>query len=303
MSVNLSIIIPVYNSENGIKDTLDSIIKQNLPEEKKLNIEVIVVDNNSSDNTFNIAKIYSKKNKFIRIFRQNEIQGSYASRNFGEKKSTGEFLLFIDADMILEKNVLKYIFIEIYKSKLDYAAFNVKMKLSSNSLTSKMNFLRGFNIENSIKYHNYTPTCALLVSRTVFKYVHGFNSKLESGGDFVFGVKVFQNNFKQSYFDHILLFHPTRTAYKSLISKSNRVARGNVQLAIENPNKYLYLYKRHFKLSNLKPKNPFSIQRVLKENNLNFRLVDFFISPFFHIPISLIRMLHAKNFYKLNTKK
>lgn len=303
MSIKLSIIIPVYNSEIGIKDTLNSIVGQNISERFFSHVEVIVVDNNSSDNTFNIANSYSKQNKFIRTFRQNEIQGSYASRNFGESKSVGEFLLFIDADIVLEKNGLKYIFNKINESEIDYAAFNVKMKLSSNSLTSKMNFLRGFNIENSIKYHNYTPTCALLVSKKVFKHVGGFNSSLESGGDFVFGVKVFQNNFKQNYFDDILLFHPTRTTYKSLISKSNRVARGNVQLAIENPSKYILLYKRHFKFSNLKPKNPFSFQRVFKENNFNFRFVDFLITPFFHIPIALIRMLHAKKFHQLNTKK
>jgi glycosyltransferase involved in cell wall biosynthesis len=303
MSIKLSIIVPVYNSEKGIKDTLNSIINQCLIKELFLSIEVVVVDNNSTDNTYNISKSYSLDYEFIKIYQQNTIQGSYASRNFGKNISNGEFLLFVDADIVLDKYVLKFIFKEIEKQKLEYVAFNVKMKLSSNSLSSKMNFLRGFDIENSIKTHNYTPTCALLVSRLLFDSVNGFNSNLESGGDFVFGVKVFENNFNQKYFDHIRLYHPTRTTYKSLISKSNRVARGNVQLALENPSKYEYLYKRHFKLSNLKPRNPFSYQKEFKKNKLNFSFVNFLISPFFHIPISIIRMIHAKKFYNLKLKK
>ena len=108
MCIKVSIIIPVFNSEVGIKDTLDSILLQNSLNKIVNKLEVIVVDNNSTDNTFNIAESYCKQNKFIRIFRQNEIQGSYASRNFGENISAGEFLFFIDADMTLENNVLKF---------------------------------------------------------------------------------------------------------------------------------------------------------------------------------------------------
>lgn len=294
----LSVIIPVFNSEKGIIDTLNSIITQKNIETIKEIIEVIIVDNTSTDNTFTIATSFTNTNDYIKVVKQNLIQSSYASRNFGVENSVAEYLFFIDSDMILSKDCLKLIFEEIKKQQIDYAAFNVKMKLASTSLSSKMNFLRGFNIEGSILNNHYTPTCALLVSKTVFDLVGGFLPYLESGGDFIFGVTVFSHEKKQVYFDHIELYHPTRNKYKSLISKSKRIARGNVQLAIENKEKYNYLYKRHFRLSNFMPRNPFSYQKAFKKNNISFSLKDFIISPFFHIPISFLRLMHAIKFHK-----
>lgn len=294
----LSIVIPVFNSEKGIIDTLESIIAQNDIDLFKKMVEVIVVDNNSTDNTLDLAMSFSKTNNFIKVVEQNLIQSSYASRNYGVENSSGDYLFFIDSDMIMSKDCLKLIFEEIKKKQIDYAAFNVKMKLTSNSLSSKMNFLRGFNIKDSITNHHYTPTCALLVSKSVFNVVDGFLPHLESGGDFIFGITVYSLNKKQVYFDHIELYHPTRNTYKSLISKSKRVARGNVQLAIENKEKYNYLYKRHFKLSNFKVRNPFSYKKAFKKNNISFTIKDFLLSPFFHIPISLIRLNHAISFFK-----
>jgi len=294
----LSIVIPVFNSEKGIIDTLNSIITQNDIDLLKEKVEVIVVDNNSTDNTLALANDFSNTNNFIKVVKQDVIQSSYASRNFGVENSEGEYLFFIDSDMMLSKDCIKLIFEEIGKQQIDYAAFNVKMKLTSESLSSKMNFLRGFNIEGSILNHHYTPTCALLVSKSVFALVGGFLPYLESGGDFIFGITVFSHKKKQVYFNHIELYHPTRNTYKSLISKSKRVARGNVQLAIENKEKYNYLYKRHFKFSNFKPRNPFSYKKAFKKHNISFSLKDFLLSPFFHIPIALIRLNHAISFFK-----
>ncbi len=294
----ISIIIPVYNSEKGIKETIDTIILQNDIKLIVGKIEVIIVDNNSSDNTFNIANDFSKDNSFIKVIKQSLIQSSYASRNYGAQNSLGKYLFFLDADMLLGEDCLKLIIREINNREIDYAAFNIKMKLTSFSLSSKMNFLRGFNIKESIINHNYTPTCALLVKKSVFNLVGGFIPSLVSGGDFVFGVEVKTRGKKQEYFDHIELFHPTRNTYKSLVSKSKRIARGNVQLAVKNREKYYYLYKRHFRLSNFKPRNPFSYLKAFKKLNIHFSLMDFFLSPFFHIPIALVRLNHAISFYK-----
>ena len=66
----ISIIIPVYNSEKGIKETIDTIILQNDIKLIVGKIEVIIVDNNSSDNTFNIANDFSKDNSFIKVIKQ-----------------------------------------------------------------------------------------------------------------------------------------------------------------------------------------------------------------------------------------
>ena len=112
----LSIVIPVFNSEKGIIDTLESIIAQNDIDLFKKMVEVIVVDNNSTDNTLDLAMGFSKTNNFIKVVEQNLIQSSYASRNYGVENSSGDYLFFIDSDMIMSKDCLKLIFEEIKKA-------------------------------------------------------------------------------------------------------------------------------------------------------------------------------------------
>lgn len=91
----VSIIVPTKNSETTIGACLKSIKNQSYK-----NIEIIVVDNNSTDKTKEIAKKYTKL-----VF--NEGPERSAQRNFGALKSKGEYLLFVDSDMVLSKNVVK----------------------------------------------------------------------------------------------------------------------------------------------------------------------------------------------------
>ena len=90
----VSVIIPTRNSQGFLGKCLESISRQ-LYE----NIEIIVVDNNSSDKTKGIAKKYTKQ-----VFNKGPERS--AQRNFGVLKSKGDFLLFIDSDMELSKNVV-----------------------------------------------------------------------------------------------------------------------------------------------------------------------------------------------------
>lgn len=91
----VSVIVPTKNSEATIGRCLDSINSQTYKE-----IEVIVIDNNSTDRTKDIARKYTKL-----IFNKGPERS--AQRNFGASKAKGEFVLFIDSDMELTKNVVK----------------------------------------------------------------------------------------------------------------------------------------------------------------------------------------------------
>lgn len=94
MNPLISVIIPTKNSEKTIELCLGSIKKQTYE-----NIEIIVVDNNSTDKTFELSKKYTKY-----VFNKGPERS--AQRNFGALKSKGKFLLFIDSDMELDKKVI-----------------------------------------------------------------------------------------------------------------------------------------------------------------------------------------------------
>ena len=90
----ISLIIPVYNAEKYLKRCLDSVIKTLF----KIKAEVLLIDNNSKDQSLKILKDYAKKYpKLIKVL-QCDTPGAAAVRNFGVKKAKGEYLWFIDAD-------------------------------------------------------------------------------------------------------------------------------------------------------------------------------------------------------------
>lgn len=98
-NIKFSIIIPVYNSEKYIRECLDSIFSQTYK-----NIEVIAVNDCSTDNSLQILKEYNQ----IKVFstKINSRQG--AARNIGIKNATGDYILFVDADDALYKqNVIE----------------------------------------------------------------------------------------------------------------------------------------------------------------------------------------------------
>jgi len=97
----VSVIIPVYNEEGSIARTLDSILASEYPKEK---LEIIVVDNNSNDNTLKIARQYQSKG--IKIYTEKK-QGKGYALNLGIKKCKGEIFFSMDADTIVENYSLK----------------------------------------------------------------------------------------------------------------------------------------------------------------------------------------------------
>lgn len=91
----VSVIVPTYNEQGVIERLIISIKKQSFP-----NIEIVVVDDGSNDKTANIAKKYTP-NVFTRKHAERSVQ-----RNFGARSARGKFLVFLDSDMELTKNVI-----------------------------------------------------------------------------------------------------------------------------------------------------------------------------------------------------
>lgn len=101
-----SVVVPTYNAEQYLEACLDSIINQTLQE-----IEIICIDDGSTDNTLNILKKYASIDERIHIYQQQNL-GAGAARNLGIKKANGTYLYFADADdycdkFLLEKSVTK----------------------------------------------------------------------------------------------------------------------------------------------------------------------------------------------------
>jgi len=104
-SKRVSVIIPSFNSAKSLFLTLKSLASQNLSVEERRLLEVIIVDDGSFDETERVVKNFHPNFK-LKYIKQNNL-GRGAARNLGVSISKGEILIFIDADVILEKNFIK----------------------------------------------------------------------------------------------------------------------------------------------------------------------------------------------------
>jgi glycosyltransferase involved in cell wall biosynthesis len=134
MNIKISVIIPVYNSEQYIKNCLDSIVNQSYN-----NIEIIIVNDGSTDSSLSICKSYAKKDDRI-IILDKENKGQASARNLGLESATGDLISFVDSDDAISTDLFLEN-IEIYKSNtlIDVIQFPVYYNyMSKNAILRKI---------------------------------------------------------------------------------------------------------------------------------------------------------------------
>ncbi len=117
--IKVTIIVPVYNAEKYIEQCINSIINQSLTE-----IEIIIVNDGSVDNSLQAIKKISGGDARIQIIDQQNM-GVSAARNNGIKMAQGEFIGFVDADDWVEANMFEVLYNEITSTGSDFAICNI----------------------------------------------------------------------------------------------------------------------------------------------------------------------------------
>ena len=118
--MKISVIVPSYNSENFISETLDCLLSQSLKD-----IQIIVVNDGSTDNTGKIIEAYAQKHaNILPVFQENA--GVSAARNNGIDHAEGEYILFLDSDDLLGKDALEQMCNALDESQADIALCRVE---------------------------------------------------------------------------------------------------------------------------------------------------------------------------------
>lgn len=168
----VSVIITTKNEERSIEKLLKSIKSQSWK-----SFETVVVDNNSTDNTVKISKEYTNNTFNFGPERS-------AQRNLGAKKSKGEFLLFLDADMILTKNVLKEC-VEKFLNEKHLGGVIIPEKSIGNSFWAKVKAYERHFYENGS-----TVEAARFFSKKVFEKIGGYDEQITGPEDWDFSERV-----------------------------------------------------------------------------------------------------------------
>ena len=115
----VSVIIPVYNTEMWLEECLESVVHQTLQD-----IEIICVNDGSTDRSLEILRIYAESDSRVRIVCQ-ENKGLSEARNTGVRAASGEYLYFMDSDDTLEPNALEICVDDMNRRDLEYICFNM----------------------------------------------------------------------------------------------------------------------------------------------------------------------------------
>lgn len=165
----LSVIIPVYNNENYLERCFNSIINQNIND-----LEIIVVNDGSTDDSDKIIQKYEKNHKEIKYY-QKENTGVADSRNYGIEKATGKYIMFLDADDYLDsalyKKIKKYIDedIDLIKYKIQIVDKNEKtIELIQGATFEKTRGEEGFAKLYSTDVLLDSP-CAYIIKKEIFE--------------------------------------------------------------------------------------------------------------------------------------
>lgn len=167
--VDISVIVPAYNVEKYISSCLNSLLNQT-----KKEIEIIVIDDGSTDNTLNILNEYKKNNPSkIHVVSQ-ENQGLSITRNNGIKLSTGKYILFVDGDDEIDINLLKNLWDKLEEIPYDVIAFNVEVIYPNKKIIVNPGItsdIKNFNLDSKKKFLTdmYCMACNKIYKKDLFK--------------------------------------------------------------------------------------------------------------------------------------
>lgn len=221
----ISIIIPAYNSEKTIGRTIESLLKQSYP---KKDYEILVVDDDSTDNTREVVRKFKK----VRLIEQKH-SGPATARNFGAKNSKGDILLFTDSDCVLDKNWIKEMVKPFTKTEI-VGVSGTYRTLNKDNLMAR--FI-GYEIEKrhermkKQKFIDFIGTFSAGYRKKIFLKLGGFDTRFRtsSGEDPELSFRIEKTGLKMIFQPKAIVFHPhPNTLWKYLKQKYQRAVWRNL---------------------------------------------------------------------------
>lgn len=217
--MTISVIIPCYNCEKFIQETLDSVKNQSYED-----LEIIAIDDCSSDNTISVLEEYKKNEDRLKVYKNINNLGVAQTRNKAVELAKGEYIAFLDADDVWLQNKLEQqVELLINNQEVDlvytgYALYDetLQNKISTYHVPTKISY-------NEILYENFVGLSTVIVKRNIFLKFRMNNNYIHE--DYVLWLKMLKNGHVFRGINESLMkyrvFHGSRNASKmnSLIGR------------------------------------------------------------------------------------
>lgn len=277
----ISIIVPAYNEAKTIRSCLRSLENLNYP-----NYEIIMVDDGSTDSTFEEAA----QCRMVKIIRQSN-QGKPAALNRGIRESTGEIVVTVDADTILDRDALLSLAQRFVMDKrLGAVAGNVKVKREPRILNALQSAEYATSI-NLVRKGQSLLGCVMIVPGPIAALKReavekaGYFSSDTFAEDFDITVKILEAGYRVEYEEGSLAYTDAPKTVEDLIKQRRRWYRGMIQVL----DKHRHMY--------LNPK--YGLAGVIGVPNLWFDVLSPFINIGFLMATMLMWLLVGGFYYSL----
>jgi glycosyltransferase involved in cell wall biosynthesis len=281
--IKFSIIIPVYNRPDELKELLESLKNQTYK-----NFEVIVVEDGSSLKSDTIVEDYQKDLEIKYFFKSNSGPGQ--SRNYGSERASGEYHVFFDSDCIIPEQYFEVVNNRLEKERVDayggpdmaHPDFTPIQKSINYSMTSFFTTggIRG-GMKDEKKFHPRSFNMGF--TKEVFKKTKGF-SKMRFGEDVDMSLRIIKSGFSTTLIKDAAVYHKRRVDFRKFFKQvyNSGIARIN-------------LYKRHpqsLKLVHFLPAT-FLLSTI-------FLLIMSLLSLYFLIPLGIFIVVIFFDSLRLN---
>lgn len=214
----ISVIIPVYNVENYLKKCIESVVNQSYQ-----NLEIILIDDGSTDSSGTICDDYLKKDERIKVIHKKHGDVSKA-RNEGIKKAKGEYLTFIDSDDWIPLNSIEILYKELKTNHADISSGLIKETYTRNLIEKESE-------DYQVKVYDKVDAMEELL------YLHGFSNSASA--------KLYKKNlFKEIQFPIDKHYEDLGTVYK-IFNLANKIVLLNIATYYYYQNTESIMHKKY----------------------------------------------------------
>ncbi len=226
----ISIIVPVFNVEHFLEECVESIINQSYK-----NLEIILINDGSTDQSGQICEFYASKNEKIKIFHK-ENGGLSEARNLGLDKATGEYLSFIDSDDYVHPKFIEILYANLIENNADVSFCSVTYK--DFSISKKQEYL---DFDSFLYFENQMESvimCNKLFKRDIWRGIR-FDVGKYHEDEFIYHKVFYKRTF--IYTASKLYFYRKRDG--SIMRISNEKRRKDARMAFEE--RYLFFKNKN----------------------------------------------------------
>lgn len=232
----VSVIVPVFNAERGLPRLMRSLRGQDYPCER---VEIILVDNGSTDRSADLMRGFADAT----ALSFTDWASSYAARNVGVAKATGDVLAFIDADCWAGPRWIKS-GVAALRSGFDRIAGRVEFVMSPRpNIYEIFDSARNFQQADFVS-RGWSGAGNLFVWKRVMDEIGPWDARLISQGDTEFGVRASRAGKTLGYAPEAVVFHRARRSLKALVKKWIRTEYGAAQVFRRRGLLALHLWRR-----------------------------------------------------------